>query len=224
MKKRQFLKLALAATASGFQTGAFAAGAEARTSNKLPFRQVSVKADGEKAVFFFDFSCQFSANYHIPMLNWERTLPKGPNVPAVSVEYVPVINYNDQRRRNDMAIGAAGYYAALATCRDQTQFRSFLEAVYDGRLRDGHPLTSRTLWTFACKKAGLDFVAFSQNAAKVHKDVLAKAALRLTQYQVATTPTVGVAGQFILTPDDVNGDAEMFFNILNGLASNYLLV
>lgn len=224
MRRRDILK-ALVLTATGLSaTKAIAATSNgAPDANKLPFKRVSVKEDASKVVFFFDFGCQFSANYHIPMMNWERTLPRSSRLSPVTVEYIPVINANDDRRKREMTYGAAGFYAALSKCKDTAQLKTFIEAVYDARLRDGIPLTSRNAWLYACKKAGLQPTSYFASAAAVQKSLLISSAERLVKYKVTTTPTAGVGGQFTLTPDEVSGDSEMFFNVLSGLTSNYLL-
>ncbi len=157
------------------------------------------------------------------MLNWERTLPRGPNIPKVTVDFVPLVNMQDMRRRNDMALAAAGYYAAVSLSSDRNQLKNFIEALYDARLRDGQSFSSSSMWAYACKKSGLNLQKFLREAAGINKSILANAARRLELYKISTTPSVGIAGQFVLTPDDVNGDQELFFNLLNGLASNYLL-
>ena len=84
-------------------------------------------------------------------------------------------------------------------------------------------LASKEMWAKAVKVSGIDMKRFSTALSDGKSDVQIKFAARKTlQYALRATPSVGVGGKYILTPDDVMGDQSMFFNILNGLTSEIL--
>ncbi len=226
MKRRTFIQSILhtSAVALGL-SGAFLlrpALAESLSrieSSKVPLTHVHVPADGSKVIFFFDFSCNFSAAYHIPMLNWARTAP-----PEIKTEFIPVINMVDQRRRQELMIAATGYYAGVAASKSSAQLEKFITEVYNNRQIKGMPLMSANLWRTSAKNAGISQEAFFSATNTLSPKTTRYAISQFNNYKLTATPTVAVAGQYTLNPDQANGDPELFFNLVNGLASNFILI
>lgn len=226
MQRRIFIKSVLETSAIAFgfiapllSTSAFAVPPSGIEASKVPLTHVHVPADGSKVIFFFDFSCNFSAAYHIPMLNWARTAP-----PEIKTEFIPVINMADQRRRKELILAANGYYAGVAACKTSAQLEKFVTEVYNNRQIKGMPLMSANLWKTSTKNAGVSHESFLKAINSSTEKTMRYALSQFNKYKLTATPTVAVAGQYTLNPDQANGDPELFFNLVNGLASNFILI
>lgn len=185
-------------------------------NTKRPFRAVNATEDGRRVIFFFDFGCPFCAKYHDPMMNWASTVPNG-----VQTMFVPVVNMADITRKQEQIIAAKCYYAAfqIATKEQMARFTSSVYSSYE----TSHSLLSKELWTKAAQSAGIDLKSFAREMRSSMNETQVRFANRKTiQYDLHATPSVGIGGKYVLTPDDVLGDQTMFFNILNGLTSEIL--
>ena len=181
-----------------------------------PFRVVNVTEDGRRVMFFFDFACPFCAKYYEPLLNWSSTVPKG-----VQTMFIPVVNMADTARKQEQIIAAKCYYAAFKLGSKQAMAR-FASSVYES-YASVRTLTSKDLWAKAVKDAGIDIKKFGAELKSADNDFqIQYAARKCLQYGLRATPSVGVGGKYVITPDDVLGDDAMFFNILNGLTSEIL--
>lgn len=207
------------AVSAGYLTG----GAWAQTTDNtnqggqaLPYRQVRVEQDSKNIFMFFDFACVFCASYHDPINQWSLTVPK-----KLSVRMIPVINVHDTVRRDEQALAAIAYYAAFQVA-TRDQLRQFVASVYDSH-HDGLTLVGREIWEKAARTARLDLKRFFEGFKSDFVDQSSRfSGFKTIQYQLVATPSVSVAGRYVLVPDDVGGDQKMFFNILNGLTSEAL--
>ena len=215
MNRRQF-SLSLVPLSCLVAGHVLAQGAPKKEESARPFRAVNVPEDGRRVLFFFDFACPFCAGYHDPLLNFAATVPKG-----IQTMFIPVVNVADVVRKQEQIIAAKCYYAALAIA-SKEQMARFISSVYNS-YAETRSLASKEMWAKAVKVSGIDMKRFSTALSDGKSDVQIKfAAHKTLQYALRATPSVGVGGKYILTPDDVMGDQSMFFNILNGLTSEIL--
>jgi thiol:disulfide interchange protein DsbA len=167
-------------------------------------------------LIFFDFACPFSASFHGAFVSFLTTVPS-----KVQASFVPVVNPADTPRLKEQAIAAQCFYAAAAhlSASQMSVFMSAVYADYAQRL----DLTSKAMWTNACGAAGLSLKKFSASLApKVTQPHIQYAALKTSSYALTATPSVAVGGAYVITPEEVKGDMEMYFNLLNGLTSRLL--
>lgn len=214
--KRHLIQLAALAPLSCAVSSVFAQAAQSKPTETRPFRTVNVPEDGRRVLFFFDFSCPYCAKYHEPTVKWASTIPA-----TVQTMFIPVVNVSDIARKNEQIIAAMCYYAAFSIA-SKNQMTRFSSSVYDSRARS-LSLTSKEIWKKALKEAGLDGKKFSAALNMKATDLQVQYAARKSfQYGLLATPSVGVGGKYVITPEDVLGDESMFFNILNGLTSEIL--
>lgn len=215
--KRPVLKL-LALTPLLCQVSSIFAESSDKPSDKdkRPYRTVNVAEDGRRVLFFFDFSCPYCAKYHEPIVKWAATVPA-----TVQTMFIPVVNVADIARKNEQILAAKCYYAAFSIA-SKEQMTRLSSSVYDSRARS-IPLASKEIWMKAVKDAGINIKKFGEALKSKNPDFQVQYAARKTvQYALQATPSIGVGGKYVITPDDVMGDEEMFFNILNGLTSEIL--
>lgn len=214
--KRTLIQLATIAPLSCTVSSVFAQTSQSKPTETRPFRTVNVSEDGRRILFFFDFSCPYCATYHEPIVKWASTIPV-----AVQTMFIPVVNVSDIARKNEQIIAAMCYYAAFSIA-SKNQMTRFSSSVYDSRSRS-IPLVSKEIWMKALKESGLDGKKFSVALNIKATDLQVQYAARKSfQYGLLATPSVGVGGKYVITPEDVVGDEAMFFNILNGLTSEIL--
>jgi thiol:disulfide interchange protein DsbA len=181
-----------------------------------PFRSVSAPEDSRRVLIFIDFACPFCARMFEPLQDWSVSVPK-----QVQVLIVPVVVIADQTRKNEQIIAAQCYYSAAAVA-TKAQMAIFAMSVFNGYPNAGS-LTNKDLWKKALNDSGIEKKKFLAQMGSKNIQMLTQYAARKTsQYRLVATPSIGVGGKYVLTPDDVNGDDVMFFNILNGLTSEIL--
>lgn len=200
------------ATASGKATPA----EPTRQDPSRPFRRVNVGEDGRRVLFFFDFACPYCAEYHSSLMNFQSSVPK-----QIQTLLIPVVNPAELARKNELIAAAKCFYAAQEVgSRDQV--RTFVANVYS-LYPQTRSLMNKDMWAKAIKSAGIDIQRFANALnAKANNQQVMFAARKTAAYDLRATPSVAVGGKYVMTPDDVMGDKEMFFNMLNGLTSEIL--
>lgn len=181
-----------------------------------PFRKVNVKEDFRRVLFFFDFACPYCAQYHQGLMNFQATVPK-----QIDTLLVPVVNANDNHRKDEMVLAAMFFYAAQELG-SREQVKSFIDSVYSMYAKS-KSLKDQALWIRAIAASGFAPDAFRRAmSSKTNANLVLFASKKVAQYELRATPSVAVGGRYVITPDDVLGDQTMFFNILNGLTSEIL--
>lgn len=214
--RRSFLTNSILIASSFAIAPAIALAEGDKSSDKKPWRTVNVNEDGKRVILFFDFGCPYCAKYHKTMIDWANSVPK-----QIQTLFVPVVNPNDKARFKELTFAAACYYAAFNIA-SSDKIGVFIQSVYDQR-GDGVALLNKDIWFNAIQAAGINK---KQWLAKIKEpvvfDLIRFATLKERQYNLLATPSIAVGGKYVLTPDDVNGDEQMFYNILNGLTSEIL--
>ena len=172
-----------------------------------PYVEVAPVAGDESVVrVFFSPNCAYSRQYFQFFRNLEATLPK-------NREFVfsPVVNRGDGVA---YALGFEGVRLAYPHYLD-----NFVDASLQGA--QDHGLRTDT-W------AGIDRIGKAAHipepvprlvAARRHEvdQAVAQAIVRQKALKITNTPSVSVAGTYIVTPELTNGDAHMFSQLINGL-------
>lgn len=183
------------------------------------FKHVFLKEDSNSVFYFFDFSCPVSGEYHMPMLTWAKTAPT-----QIQTKFIPIINPHDSQEKIIRSVKAAkGYYTGVATAKSPEQLEKFITQVYSLRQDRGIALDSDRLWVAAINNSGMSLKAFASNTKSIDDELLQYAMERFVAYGITASPSAAVAGQYSFNPDNTNGDPEMFFNILSGLATQLIL-
>lgn len=206
----------------------------AQTANmdkeKLPFRSINLANEGKMVAIFFDFTCPFSAKYHPTLIRWMSTVPK-----TVRVIQFPVVNIRDKEALKEQVTSAKCFYAAATLC-SSAQLQIFVSSLYETRQQfinsigalpipgqmdqQVSPLSLPSTWINAAKAAAINQTIFHRLVtSSTTTEQTRLAARKLIDYQIIETPSIGIGGRYVMSPDSANGDQEMFFNLLNGLVS-----
>ena len=54
---------------------------------------------------------------------------------------------------------------------------------------------------------------------RLQVDRLQRAMAKLAVYRIQSTPSLTIAGRYVVTPDDTQGDADLFLRLASGLLS-----
>lgn len=174
-----------------------------------PYVQVKTVAGEERTVrVFFSPSCSFSRQYYLFFQNLARTLPK-----EVTFRISPVVNKRD---------GTAYALAYAAVERYYPNYlNNFIEASFIGVQERG---IASGNW-YGIEKIGRAARIPESVPLLVKKhlaDVEALAYQYVTlrhDYQITNTPSVAVAGTYIVNPEIVEGDSEQFSQLVNAVIS-----
>lgn len=185
------------------------AGAQDRTQapDLKPYVEVP-PVGGDEAVVrvFFSPNCAYSRQYFQFFKNLEATLPKNRQF-----VFSPLINRGD------------GLAYALAFEAVRVAYPRYVDNFVDASLQGAQDHGLRTdTW------AGIDRIGKAAHVpesvprlvATRRQDVdqaVAKAIVRQKALKITNTPSVSVAGTYIVTPEVANGDAHVFSQLINGL-------
>ena len=178
-----------------------------QASELKPYVEVPPVAGDEAVVrVFFSPNCAYSRQYFQFFRNLEATLPKNRQF-----VFSPVVNRGD------------GLSYALAFEAVRLAYPRYLDNFLDASLQGAQEHGLRTdTW------AGVDRIGKAAHipesvprlvATRRHDvdQAVARAIVRQKALKITNTPSVSVAGTYIVTPELTNGDAHMFSQLINGL-------
>ena len=172
-----------------------------------PYLEVPPVAGDETMVrVFFSPNCAYSKQYFQFFRNLEATLPKNREF-----AFSPLINRGD-----GLTYALAFEAVRLAVPRNVD---TFVDASLQGAQEHGLHTTS---WAGVDQIGKAAHIATSvpRLVADHRRDVevaVAKAIVRQKALKITNTPSVSVAGTYIVTPEFTNGDPRLFSQLINGL-------
>jgi len=176
---------------------------------QLPYREVAKQEFDQKKVYiFFSFGCTVCASYDRALDRWAATMPEG-----WTAEFVPVAV---PEKGSYMA--ARAYYAVLDA--DPRRIGPFMTSAYSLVHDHGMALDDEQTWKKAVAAANVQ--GFEKAWAGVTQVRLESALAKLLTYGVDATPSIAIGGQYVITPDNVNGDNNMFLQLANGMVSKVI--
>ena len=213
MKRRAFLlgTSALLMQGRGVVAPAAApAAAPAPAASTLPYAEVSpVGADARRCIAFFQFTCPHCRDLHPSLVRWGGSLPRG-----VGFEFMPVLVPAAPPDRGQVMAVRAWYAVAQAA---PSRLEAFAESAYalvqDGRMS----LDAGATWEAAARQAGIS--DFMRAWERVPVDRIGRAVEKLVAYRVQSTPSLAIAGRYVVTLDDTQGDTDLFLRLASGLLS-----
>ena len=209
MKRRAFLLGASALLMQGHGVVAPAA-APAPAASALPYAEVSpVGEDARRCIAFFQFTCPHCRDLHPSLVRWGRSLPRG-----VGFEFMPVLAPTAPLDRGQVMAARAWYAVAQVA---PSRLEAFAERVYalvqDGRMS----MEAGATWEAAARQAGVG--DFARAWERLQVDRLQRAMAKLAAYRIQSTPSLTLAGRYVVTPDDTQGDDDLFLRLASGLLS-----
>lgn len=175
----------------------------------LPYREVTLQSqDARKVIVFFSFSCPVCASYDQLLTRWSQTMPTG-----WSAEFIPVAVPD---KGNYMA--ARAFYAVQDA--DPARLPAFMSAAYAQIQEGGMEMENPQTWAKAVATAKVQ--GFEKAWANVTQDRLESAFAKLLTYGVDATPSMAIGGRYVINPDDVQGDNQMFISLANGMVSKVI--
>lgn len=209
MKRRAFLLGTSVLLMQGRGVVAPAA-APASAASAMPYAEVPpVGEDARRCIAFFQFTCPHCRDLHPSLVRWGRSLPRG-----VGFEFMPVLSPSTPLDRGLVMAARAWYAVAQAV---PARLDAFAERAYalvqDGRMS----LEAGATWEAAARQAGVG--DFARAWERVPVDRLQRALEKLAAYRIQSTPSFAIAGRYMVTLDDTQGDAELFLRLASGLLS-----
>ncbi|RZI60398.1 MAG: thiol:disulfide interchange protein DsbA/DsbL [Pseudomonas sp.] len=173
---------------------------------QMPFREVGFRlADSRKVLCFFSFTCPVCAAYHASVAQWGESLP-----PGWKLEFVPVT-----LPQRETVIAARAYFAALMA--DSAKIYDFVGSAYTQIQQHGMKQDDPRTWAEAARIARI--TRFEENWGKISTGAVKKPYDDLIAYQVSATPSLVIGGRYVITPDDTNGDRDLFFRLAAAMVS-----
>ena len=166
--------------------------------------------DATRVIVFFAFDCEHCREALPAISKWGATLPKN-----IKFELMPVTGPEPQ-----YIVPARAWYAALATGATDATMDLFAEQAMSLVQTNGMSVTSTDMWRRAVTYAGIRNFEAAWKA--VPASVAERAVKKLSEYQVASTPTIAIGGRYVISPDNTNGDMGLFMQLASGLVSTLI--
>lgn len=202
-----FLFIALLGSGAAFAT-------EEKALPPNPYTEVVpfTQKDKLSVVIFFKFSCPACRSMHSSLDAWSKTLPKG-----ISSQFNPVVEPNiggDISR--DSIYGLQAYWVAERLA-NQVQKDYFVSAAYS-LVQDEKAGLSGERWLEALIRQRIP--AKSIQAAWKAEAALGPARIeRQMHYKPTATPSMVICGRWMISPENTNGDPDLFAQLANALVS-----
>ena len=178
---------------------------------KAPYTTVTpLKGDELTVIEFFKFSCPVCRSYQPIMNGWVKTLPK-----QIAFKYVPVYEGTES------SAGALKMYWAVDAIANIEQKSAFMDSAYS-LVQDRNGGDDPKMWRDAVLSTGIRQDAFASSWKSISGNGKSFVA-RQTHYVPTATPTIVICGKYMLNPDNVMGDQDLFIRLANGLLSKCLV-
>lgn len=209
MKRRAFLLGASALLMQGRGVVSPAA-APALAASALPYAAVPpVGEDARRCIAFFQFTCPHCRGLHPSLARWGRSLPRG-----VGFEFMPVVAPGVPPDLGQVMAARAWYAVSRAA---PSRLEAFADTAY-AIVQDGHmSMEAGSAWEAAARQAGVG--DFARAWERVPVDRIQRAMEKLAAYRIQSTPSLAIAGRYVVTLDDTQGDVESFLLLASGLLS-----
>jgi protein dithiol oxidoreductase (disulfide-forming) len=176
-------------------------------SMPLPYKTVVAKPEDSKKVFIFvSFTCPVCAAYDDHLIRWSQTLPRD-----WDVEFVPVTLPRDR----DSVIAARAFYAAKAASPNDLDI--WMPKVYGALQTTGDKIDDPRTWQGIASSVQL--TGYDAAWRNVQEKDVEGAYRKLVSYGIDATPSIAIGGKYIITPDNTNGNEDLFFQLANGMVS-----
>lgn len=175
-----------------------------------PWISVSVPADRSKVYQFISFTCSFCMQTDGMFMEWGSDLPG-----SLSFEQVPLIS-------TERDIQAALAYYAVREIRPEV-LNSFKHDLYRAAAFNPGLNNWNELAVALAERNGIPQKLFKRAVStKTVKDLTMRAVQLHATYKVDMTPTLAIAGKYVIHAGITNGDYGMLVQLANGLVSREL--
>lgn len=179
-----------------------------------------IKGDFSRVRLLFSYDCPFCRNYHNGLVQWGASLPK-----PLSFEATPLIT-----REGDALFNAVlGRLITKDVAPQVLQTYDYLMYMrLQGDPEMGTPPVSQLTVTDVLRtivEAGADgkaVQAYLRGRGKGVENRVADHARLVRTYKLTSTPSVALAGRYVVTPDNAQGNPQQFLLLLNGIVSRII--
>lgn len=176
----------------------------------LPYKEVAqFKSDKRLINVFISFDCPYSYLYDSILWRWGRDLPDGWHL-----QFSPILT-TDQSSFNALKM----FYAVKIA--DRNKLEMFMNKTYSAiQTEKRNPMEEKT-WTDIVKSCGVDWNKFITAWGNLDnsEQLVAPSVARADHYVLEVTPSIAIDGRYVISPDNTNGDPELFIQLLNGMVS-----
>lgn len=172
-----------------------------------------IAGEYRKVRLFFSQNCNHSRSFHDLLFKWGLTLPR-----EIKFLPTPVVPPKDE----SAAPMAIAFYAAWYA--SPGKLNAFMKSVYGNVQSLRMDPTRFETYLEAAREAGVDRARF--RAAINSPEIMAsgmEATVVAAKYDIIATPSIGIGGQFLVSPDGVAGNEELLIQLLNALTSKVLI-
>ena len=180
---------------------------------RLPFRQIdAIRQDEGRALYLFSFRCPFCREHDERIRGWGRGLPA-----SIGFDAYPVITDVSD------AVLARAYFAVelldRALLADAVRLLFALGVRGESYTADGGP---GQLWP-TMQHLGISKAEFARTWRDPRvKRRLEETAAKMAGYPLAVTPSLAIAGRFLVSAALTNGDYDALLAVASGLVSMML--
>lgn len=168
-----------------------------------------ISGEWNRVRMFFSFSCTFSKKWHAGFMNWGRTLPA-----SMAFMPTPIVTLAD----DESYPAALAFYSAWKA--SPKRITHFMELGYEAvQVKKLDPTDVRT-YIMAASNAGVDMKAYLDLCQKqTLSSTVESAGLLAQRYKLSGTPSFGIGGRYMVSPEGVGGNEGLMYQLLNAMVS-----
>lgn len=178
---------------------------------QMPYREVKPINNQErtKVTAVISFSCHVCAQYHSTISRWGKSLPS-----SMEFSIAPVAN------DYETSLLAAVYYN---TVKNHPEKADALADSFFSNIQKGLKASDEQFWKAVERDVGkIELNATRENKVAIGKQIN-EDIKRLNGYKIAETPSLIIGGRYVITPDNVQGNPNLFIDLANGLTSKVIV-
>ena len=212
--------LALPSIAADLPPKAGAGAADASEVKPYEVLNPPIKGDLTRVRLLFSYDCPFCRNYHNGLVQWGASLPK-----PLSFEATPLITSEGENLFNAV-LGRLITQDVAPQALQTYDYLMYMKLQGDPEL--GSPPSGKLSVTDVLRtivQAGGDGKAiqtYLKGRGKGVENRVPSHAKLVRTYKLTSTPSVALAGRFVVTPDNAQGNPQQFLLLLNGIVSRII--
>jgi len=177
----------------------------------------AIEADLKKVRLFFSYDCPFGLRYHNGLVSWGASIPN-----SLKFDAFPIITDANDNRLALAVVGRLIGQAVAPKSLPAYDYMMYTAIQGDPETGAGPTKLSMDAVLKALVNAGAsgrDIKQFVRTKGKGIENNLPSHAKIIKTYNLTATPSIAIAGRYVINPDNTQGNPQHMLLMMNGIVS-----